>query len=224
MEAAEPDGAAGDTVLIVDDHPVVRSGLTALLRGEDWVGRVVEADCVAEAERIASLHPIRVAVVDVGLPDGDGVELTRRLRLAHPGLAVLVLTMTAEPDLARAVLAAGGSGFLVKETGPDLLLAALRTVRDGGLVVGPHLPDAHRVLAAPTPGEGTPGTGPFAALTPRELQLVRLVASGASNPRIARQLAVADKTVRNQLSALLVKVGAADRVQLALLARDAGIA
>ena len=218
MEAAEPDGAAGDTVLIVDDHPVVRSGLTALLRGQDWVGRVVEADCVAEAERIASVHPIRVAVVDVGLPDGDGVELTRRLRLAHPGLAVLVLTMTAEPDLARAVLAAGGSGFLVKETGPDLLLAALRTVRDGGLVVGPHLPDAHRVLAAPTPG------GPFAALTPRELQLVRLVASGASNPRIARQLAVADKTVRNQLSALLVKVGAADRVQLALLARDAGIA
>ena len=80
------------------------------------------------------------------------------------------------------------------------------------------------MLAAPTPGEGTPGTGPFAALTPRELQLVRLVASGASNPRIARQLAVADKTVRNQLSALLVKVGAADRVQLALLARDAGIA
>lgn len=224
MEASVPDDATGHAVLVVDDHPVVRSGLSALLRGEDWVGRVWEADSVAEAERIAACQEIRVAVVDVGLPDGDGVELTRRLRQAHPQLAVLVLTMTAEPDLARAVLQAGGSGFLVKETSPELLLAGLRTVRDGGLVVGPHLPDAHRVLAAPTTADDAPRGGPFSALTPRELQLVRLVASGASNSRIARQLAVADKTVRNQLSTLLVKVGAADRVQLALMARDAGIA
>lgn len=216
---SEPDGA--DLVLVVDDHPVVRRGLAALLSAEPWVDRVLEADCVAAAERVAAQNPVRVAVVDVGLPDGDGVELTARLTSQHPQLRVLVLTMTAEPELARSVLAAGGSGFLVKETDPDVLLASLRTVRDGGMVIGPHLPEARRVLAEPEP-EARP-TGPFARLTPRELQLVRLVASGAGNAQIARQLQISDKTVRNQLSSLLVKVGAADRVALAMLARDAGL-
>lgn len=211
--------AERDLVLVVDDHPVVRRGLVALLGAEPWVERVLEADSVANAERMAAEHSVRVAVVDVGLPDGDGVDLTRRLRAAYPRLAVLVLTMTAEPDLARAVLAAGGSGFLVKETDPDILLGALRTVRDGGLVVGPHLPDARQVLAEPA----TSTPKPFDRLTPRELHLVRLVAGGAANAQIARRLSVADKTIRNQLSAILVKVGASDRVQLALMARDAGI-
>ena len=159
--------AERDLVLVVDDHPVVRRGLVALLGAEPWVERVLEADSVANAERMAAEHSVRVAVVDVGLPDGDGVDLTRRLRAAYPRLAVLVLTMTAEPDLARAVLAAGGSGFLVKETDPDILLGALRTVRDGGLVVGPHLPDARQVLAEPA----TSTPKPFDRLTPRELHL-----------------------------------------------------
>ncbi|MFT3876465.1 MAG: response regulator transcription factor [Propioniciclava sp.] len=206
-------------VMVVDDHPVVRRGLVALLGTEPWVERVLEADSVAGAERLAAEHPVRLAVVDVGLTDGDGIELTRRLRASHPQLSVLVLTMTADPDLARAALAAGGSGFLVKETDPDILLAALRTVRDGGLVVGPHLPDARQVIAEPV--REIPR--PFARLTPRELQLVRLVASGAANAQIARRLSITDKTVRNQLSGILVKVGASDRVHLALLARDHGL-
>ena len=210
---------ARDLVLVVDDHPVVRRGLVALLGAEPWVERVIEADSVTRAVRLAAEHPVRVAVVDVGLPDGDGIELTRQLRTAHPNLTVLVLTMTADPDLARAVLAAGGSGFLVKETDPDVLLATLRTVRDGGMVVGPHLRDARQVLSAP----GVRSASVFDRLTPRELQLVRLVATGAANAQIARQFSVADKTVRNQLSTLLVKVGASDRVQLALMAKDAGL-
>lgn len=206
-------------VLVVDDHPVVRQGLAALLGAEDWVASVLEADSAARAEELIAQHPVRVAVVDVGLPDGDGIELTRRLRTIRPEVAVLVLTMTADADLARAALAAGGSGFLVKETDPDILLGALRTVRDGGLVVGPHLPDARQVIAEPVSGVPRP----FDRLTPRELQLVRLVATGAGNAQIARRLSVTDKTVRNQLSNVLVKVGAADRVQLALLAHNNGL-
>lgn len=206
-------------VLVVDDHPVVRRGLAALLAAESWVERVLEADSVAVAEELAAQHPLSVAVVDVGLPDGDGIDLTRRLREAHPQTAVLVLTMTADPDLARAALAAGGSGFLVKETDPEMLLGAIRTVRDGGLVIGPHLPEARSVIADPV--HDVPR--PFDRLTPRELQLVRLVAAGAGNAEIARRLSITDKTVRNQLSTVLVKVSAADRVQLAILARDHGL-
>lgn len=218
MEEGEPEVDRAP-VLVVDDHPVVRRGVAALLSAEAWVSEVLEADSVALAEQLAAEYPVRLAVVDIGLPDGDGVDLTRRLRAAHPELAVLVLTMTAEPDLARAVLSAGGSGFLVKETDPEVLLGALRTVRDGGLVVGPHLPDARQVLAEPV--RDLPR--PFDRLTPRELQLARLVAAGAGNAQIARRLSITDKTVRNQLSTVLVKVGAADRVQLALLARDHGL-
>lgn len=218
MEEGEPEVDRAP-VLVVDDHPVVRRGVAALLSAEAWVSEVLEADSVALAEQLAAEYPVRLAVVDIGLPDGDGVDLTRRLRAAHPELAVLVLTMTAEPDLARAVLSAGGSGFLVKETDPEVLLGSLRTVRDGGLVVGPHLPDARQVLAEPV--RDLPR--PFDRLTPRELQLARLVAAGAGNAQIARRLSITDKTVRNQLSTVLVKVGAADRVQLALLARDHGL-
>ncbi|MDF1489610.1 response regulator [Tessaracoccus caeni] len=212
-------GEAKALVLVVDDHPVVRRGLTALLLAEPWVDRVLEADSLARAEELAAAHPVSIAVVDVGLPDGDGIDLTRRLRALRPEVSVLVLTMTADADLARAALAAGGSGFLVKETDPDILLGAIRTVRDGGLVVGPHLPDARQVIAEPVGDVPRP----FDRLTPRELQLVRLVASGAANAQIARRLSITDKTVRNQLSNVLVKVGAADRVQLALLARDHGL-
>lgn len=218
MEEGEPE-VEKTLVLVVDDHPVVRRGVAALLCSETWVGDVLEADTVALAEELAAEHPVRLAVVDVGLPDGDGVDLTRRLKAAHPEMAVLVLTMTAEPDLARAVLSAGGSGFLVKETDPEVLLGAIRTVRDGGLVVGPHLPDARQVLAKPLGDVPRP----FDRLSPRELQLVRLVAAGVGNAQIARRLSIADKTVRNQLSNVLVKLGAADRVQLALLARDHGL-
>lgn len=206
-------------VLVVDDHPVVRQGLSALLSGEAWVLRSVEADGVASALRAAADHDPDLAVVDVGLPDGDGIDLARRLRLEHPRCRVLVLTMTADPDLARQALAAGCSGFLVKETDPEVVLGALRTVADGGMVLGPHLPDPERVFAAPA----SRVPPPFHRLSPREVEIVRLVAAGRSNSAIARRLSLADKTVRNQVSAILTKVGAADRVHLALLARERGL-
>ncbi|MGI8946997.1 MAG: response regulator [Ornithinimicrobium sp.] len=215
-ERADADASA--VVLVVDDHPVVRRGLVALLQGLDWVARTVEADGFGTGLTAAAEHEPTLAVLDLGLPDGDGIDLTRRIKALLPQCRVLVLTMTSDGDSARAALAAGASGYLVKETDPDVVLGALRTVAQGGLVLGPHLA-ADSVLA-----EGPPGIpAPFHRLSPREVQLVKLVAAGHSNAQIARRMSLADKTVRNQVSAIFDKTGAADRVALALLARDTGL-
>lgn len=205
------------TVLLVDDHPVVRRGLAAMLNGVPWVGRLLEAGTVAEALRLGVLDSPDAAVVDLGLPDGDGVSLIRRLRHAVPGCVVLVLTMTQDDATVQACLAAGATGYLLKESAPDALLPALRTVLDGGLVLGP------RVATAALSGTRQRIRSPFDLLSPRELQHVGLLAAGLSGGQIADALNVTEKTVRNQMAAILSKLGVSDRVRLALLARDAGL-
>ena len=209
-----------EVVLVVDDHPVVRNGLVALLAGLPWVADTVEADSVASALDAADRHRPSLAIVDLGLPDGDGTELTVRLRQRLPGCRVLVLTMSSSQDSARSALAAGASGYVLKETAPEVLLGALRTVADGGLVLGRNVGSGELLGAGGGKGV-TPA--PFDRLSPRELQLVRLVAAGRSNAEIARRMSLADKTVRNQVSSVLSRTGASDRVQLALLARETGL-
>lgn len=191
--------------------------MVALLGGESWVGRLIEAGTMAEALKLAVIEQPNAAVVDLGLPDGDGVVLLRQLRRAVPGCALLVLTMTRDESTVHACLEAGAAGYLLKESAPESLLPSLRTVLDGGLVLGPHvapgtLTRVRRVVPAP-----------FDVLTPRELHHVGLLASGLSGPQIADMLGVAEKTVRNQMAGILAKLGLADRVQAALLAREAGL-
>lgn len=201
------------TVLIVDDHPVVVRGLVALLAGEDWVIGTHVAETVAGALGLAIEHQPSLAVVDVRLPDGDGLDVVRRLRTIAPGCRSLVLTMDDADMTARRAVTAGAAGFLHKDADPELIVDAIRTLGHGGTVLGPD------VLASLT--ERAPATpAPFDRLTPRELDLARLVGSGLANPAIARRLHVSEKTVRNQLSTVLVKVGARDRVALAVLARE----
>jgi two-component system, NarL family, nitrate/nitrite response regulator NarL len=208
-----------ETVLVVDDHPIVRRGMTALLQHEAWVAGTIEADTVAGALALARAHRPGVAVLDLNLPDGDGIALTSELIQLLPGCSVLILTMNADPERARAALAAGAAGFLLKETDPAVVVGALHTVARGGLVVGPHL-DRRDLISSKEAGAAP---GPFARLSPRELQIVAQLAEGASNASIARRLGLAEKTVRNQVSTILTKIGAADRVQAALLARDHGL-
>ncbi len=209
--------AGSALVLLVDDHPVVRRGLAAMLNGESWVTRLVEAGTVADALKLAVLERPDAAVVDLGLPDGDGVSLIRRLRHAVPGCAVLVLTMTQDDATVQACLAAGATGYLLKESAPDALLPALRTVLDGGLVLGPQ------VASSALSGVRRDVPEPFDLLSPRELQHVGLLAAGLSGVQIAAALNVTEKTVRNQMAAILAKLGISDRVRVALLARDAGL-
>ncbi|HEY5979701.1 MAG TPA: response regulator transcription factor [Microlunatus sp.] len=217
------DGGAGTTpvpvtVLIVDDHPVVRHGLAALLADEAWAGRVVEASGVAEAARLAIIERPRLAVVDLQLPDGTGLALIARLRTTVPDCAIVVLTLTTEGAAVDACLHAGARGYLRKDSPPQALLPAFRTVAEGGTVLGPG-------VGAGALGSGTTGelSAPLNRLSPRDLTMVRLLGEGRSNSEIARQINVSEKTVRNRLSTIYSVLGVADRVQAALLAREKGL-
>lgn len=192
--------------------------MSALLRAETWIDRVVEAGTVAEARRVATLDRPAVAVVDLGLPDGDGTELVRDLAGIAPGCVALVMTMTEDAGTVRAALAAGAHGYLLKDADPGLVVAAVRTVAAGGRVLGPRVDDGRAPVGAarrPPP--------PFDALTPRELRLAMLLADGCTTRQIAETLSVSEKTVRNQVASVLAKLGVADRVQAALLARRVGL-
>lgn len=214
---ATSDGSSA-AVLLVDDHPLVRHGLRLLLEAEPWVDRVVEAATAGEAARLATTARPDVAVVDLGLPDSDGVELIRLLRRVVPECRTLVLTMTRDEASVRACLAAGAAGYMLKDTAPRAVVNAIRTVLDGGLVLGP------RVTAGPAgAGRDGPLPPPLDRLAPHDIQLLTLLAEGNRNGEIARALGISEKTVRNRLSGILARLGVADRVQAALLARDKGL-
>ncbi|MBW4705507.1 MULTISPECIES: response regulator transcription factor [unclassified Micromonospora] len=216
------DGARGGAVrvLVVDDHPVVRRGLRTMLEGETWVDGVVEAATCAEAVSIALTEPVGVVAMDVALPDGDGVEATRRIVQARPETRVLMVTMSDDEDVVSRSLRAGARGYVLKDTDPDVIVDALRTVAGGGLVLGPRIGPQVLTSLRRQPVELPP---PFDRLTPRERDILRRLAAGDTNARIARHFGLSEKTVRNQLSAVFAKLGVADRVQAALLARDAGL-
>ncbi|MFI7079243.1 response regulator [Micromonospora sp. NPDC049903] len=207
-------------VLIVDDHPVVRRGLRIMLEGENWVSTVLEAATCAEAIRLVMTEPVDVVAMDVGLPDGDGVEATRRIVRDRPATAVLMLTMADDDEVVSRSLHAGARGYLLKDTDPDVIVDALRTVAGGGLVLGPRV--GPRVLAG-LQRQPVELPAPFNQLTPRERDILRYLAAGETNARIARRVGLSEKTVRNQLSAVFAKLGVSDRVQAALLARDVGL-
>jgi two-component system nitrate/nitrite response regulator NarL len=162
--------------------------------------------------------PADVAVVDLGLPDYDGVELVRRLRQAVPHCPILVLTLTRDEASVRRCLDAGANGYVLKETAPDVVVNAVRAVHDGGLVLGP------RVTARPLASRGEGALpAPLDRLSARDLRLLVLVAKGQRNAQIARALGISEKTVRNRLTGILDALGVADRLQAALLARDKGL-
>lgn len=203
------------TVLLVDDHPLMRRGLATLLGLEEWVERVVEAGTVRDGAATGAVERADVAVVDLGLPDGSGVDLVARLRKA-PGCPVLVLTMTRDASAVRACLDAGATGYVLKDSPPDTVVRAARAVWEGGLVLGPEVATA--ALAAPRPL-----APPLDRLSPTELRLLALLAEGLSNGQIAARMGLAEKTVRNRVSKVLELTGSRDRVQAALLARDHGL-
>jgi len=201
------------SVLVVDDHPVVRRGMAALLALEPWVGDVHQAGSLAEGRHAAECHLPDLAIVDLRLPDGDGADLIRRLARASPACVSLVLSMNADTRAVRSALDAGAAGYLLKDAAPEVIMAAARTVAAGGTVFGPGV----------TRGDAGRQPAPFDVLNPRELRLLRLLADGHSSRSVAEQLTIAEKTVRNQVSAVLTKIGARDRAQAVLMAHRAGL-
>lgn len=207
-------------VLIVDDHPVVRRGLRAMLEDEDWVESVAEASNVEQAVRAAVSHKAQVVAMDINLPDGDGIEATRRIVTLCPGVRVLIVTLYDDKDKVARALKAGARGYVLKDTEPDTIVDALRTVADGGVVLGPKVGPEVLTTLQGTPAQLPP---PFDKLTPQERKILAGLVRGATNAEIGRGLGLNEKTVRNYLTGVFEKLGVDSRVQAALRARDAGI-
>jgi two-component system, NarL family, response regulator LiaR len=203
-------------LLLVDDHEVVRSGLQTFLELQDDMQVVGEA---ASAEQALALVPSvepDIVVLDLVLPGMSGVEAIRRLRASHPAVKIVALTSYAGQDLVLPAVRAGVSGYLLKDVGPAELADALRTVHAGGSPLHPQV--AATVMASVGPNDG-----PQPSLTPREREVLRLIARGLSNRLIARELTLAEKTVKTHVSSILAKLGVADRTQAALYAVRSGL-
>jgi DNA-binding NarL/FixJ family response regulator len=208
MSSVGPDPI---TVLIADDHPVVRQGLAVLLEVQDDITLVGEASDGQQAVELTVQHEPDVLLLDLKLPVLDGMAVLGQLR--ERGARTRALVLTSATDLSGPSLAvqAGAAGFLYKDVDPDALVRAIRSVHDGHTVLAPG---AAGLVAARPCGDARG----IAALTGREREVLALLADGRSNRQIARLLGVSEKTVKTHVSAVLAKLGVADRTQAALLA------
>jgi DNA-binding NarL/FixJ family response regulator len=207
-------------ILVVDDHPVFRMGLVALLSSLDGLVVVAEAESVATAIAAVDRHDVDVVMMDLHLGEESGVEATRQIIARHPDVGVLVVTMIDDEDTVFAAMRAGARGYLLKGAGPVEIERALRAVAAGEFLLAPAV--AARAMPLMI-GGARRGPVAFPSLTDREREVLELVAQGLDNLRIARRLGVSDKTVRNHLSNVLNKLGVADRAAAIAKARDAGL-
>ncbi len=206
-------------VIIADDHSVVRSGLRALLSTVDDIDVVGEAATGAEAVRLVDEHLPDVVLMDVQMPDGDGIEATRIITTRHPSVAVLILTMYDDDDTVFAALRAGARGYLLKGAEQNDVVRSIVSVAAGHVTLGPGA--AERAMAAFA--ADNPAQPLFPELTGRERDVLRLVAEGQNNPTISRTLHLAPKTVANHVSNILTKLHFVDRAEAIVTARRAGL-
>lgn len=202
-------------VFLVDDHEVVRRGVAELLDADPEITVVGEAGSVREAmARIPAAAP-DVAVLDVRLPDGDGVTLCRDLKQDHPGLVCLMLTSFGDDEAMLNAVIAGAAGYVLKDVRGNDLVEAVRTVAAGGSLLDPHavsvLLDRLRSPKAPDP---------LSDLSEQERRIFSLIGEGLSNREIAERMSLAEKTVKNYVSNVLAKLGMQRRTQAALLAAE----
>ncbi|MFC4493740.1 response regulator [Streptomyces ovatisporus] len=209
------DTRAPVSVFLLDDHEVVRRGVHDLLDAEPDLTIVGEAATAEQAlVRIPALRP-QVAVLDVRLPDGDGVQVCRELRSRMPELACLMLTSFDDEEALLDAIMAGASGYVLKQiTGTDLV-SAVRTVASGQSMLDPGA--TTRLMARLRAGSEEP-EDTLPALTEREQEILALVGEGLTNREIGKRLYLAEKTVKNNISRLLAKLGVERRVQAAVIA------
>lgn len=200
------------TVVLVDDHEVVRRGVRDLLSFEDDIDVVGEASNVSEAlARIPALRPA-VAILDVRLPDGNGVQLCRELKSSMPALNVLMLTSFSDDDALFDAIMAGASGYVLKHIGGNDLVDAVRRVGRGGSLLDPAV-TAQVLERLRTPPQEDPA---LRSLTEQERRILELIAEGLTNRQIAERMFLAEKTVKNYVSSLLAKLGLERRTQAAV--------
>jgi two-component system response regulator DevR len=202
------------TVFLVDDHEVVRRGVAEMLEEEDDLTVIGQASSVAEAmARVPALQPDLV-LLDVRLPDGNGVELCRDLRSKLPGLNCLMLTSFTDEQAMMDAILAGAGGYVIKDIRGMELVSAIRTVGSGRSMLDNRA--AAALMARLRDSVEKPG--PLAGLTERERTLLDLIGEGLTNRQIAEQMFLAEKTVKNYVSRLLTKLGMERRTQVAVLA------
>jgi DNA-binding NarL/FixJ family response regulator len=208
-------------VLIVDDQLLVRAGFRKLLDGEaglDVVGEAADGvEAIAEARR---LHP-DVVLMDIRMPRLDGIEATKQITATLPDVNVLVLTTYDLDEYVFEALTAGASGFLLKDSPPDDLIAGIRVVARGDALLAPSV--TRRLIAEFTVDRRSRGVVPLPEISSRERDVLTLVARGMNNGEIARDLFIGEATVKTHVGNLLTKLGCRDRVQLVVQAFEAGL-
>lgn len=205
-------------VMIADDHPIVREGLRAVLAALPDFELIATAASGEEAVSAGTAQHPDVVVMDLHMPDLDGIQATKQLLAVHPDIAVLVLTMYDDDEMLLAALKAGARGYLLKGASHADIAQALRSIVAGGAVFGTGV--ANQVLGRLA---GRAAANPFPQLTRRELEILELLAQGCGNQDIARRLYVSAKTVRNHVANVLVKLEVPDRAQAIAVAREAGL-
>ncbi len=210
-------------VLLVDDDDLMRAGLKAVLSSDSRVEVVGEAGSGREAvERVRALRPDLV-LMDVRMPDLDGIAATREIIAAWPEVKVVILTTFEQDDYIFGALNAGASGFLLKRSGPEELLAAIQTVAAGDSLLSPSVT---RTVIDRMARQPTPEIGPsrlLDSLTPREHEVLVLLARGLSNSEIAAELVIEESTVKTHVKRILMKLRLRDRIQAVVFAYESGL-
>lgn len=211
------------TVAVVDDQPLIRAGLRMVIESQTDLELVGESGDGGEAVVLTRAHRPDVLLLDVRMPGVDGIQALPAVLAASPGTHVIMLTTFDLDEYVYAALHAGASAFLLKDAGPENIIAAIRRVVDGDLLLAPaitrRLVEAH--IAAPPRGEAS--TGALSVLTEGERDVLVVLAQGLSNVEIGRQLHVSEGTVKTHVSRILSKLGLRDRVQALIAAYELGL-
>ncbi|MCG5220045.1 response regulator transcription factor [Streptosporangium sp. KLBMP 9127] len=211
-------------VLLADDEAMIRAGVRAILAADPEIEVVAEAgDGRAAVDQVLAHRP-DVALLDIRMPGLDGLAAAAELRVVAPGTTVVMLTTFGEDEYIARALDEGVGGFLLKSGDPRELLAGIHAVADGAAYLSPRI--AQRVIAQLSGGRMSreaAARARIAALTPREREVLGLVGSGLSNAQIARRLHLVEGTVKAHVSAVLTRLDAANRVQIAIIAHEAGL-
>jgi DNA-binding NarL/FixJ family response regulator len=213
------------TVLIVDDEPLARAGIRTIIGTDPAIEVVGEAASGEEGLREAAQSRPAVVLMDIRMPGIDGIEATRRLTEGPAGAEtkIVILTTFDQDEHVYAALRAGASGFLLKDSPPETLIAAIHTVANGEALLAPSV--TRRLIAAFAKASPPATRRPvgFEELTPREIEVLELVGRGLSNSEIASRLYVSKATVKTHMSRILLKLGLRDRVGVVVLAYESGL-